>query len=199
MNSDTLVLNRNFHAVHITGRNKVMSMLYTGEAVAVDENLQCYDFRDWVELSAMMAENRNGFVNTVTMRIAVPDVVRLSKYDRLPKRDVKFSRDNVYQHYKRKCSYCACQVSREMATWDHVIPRTKGGATNWTNIVLACKPCNNKKSDKTPEEAGMTLLVQPSRPEWKGVRTISVMAPAPMPVSWQALIDRAYWDSEIEG
>ena len=198
MHQSSLVLNRNYYAVHITGLRQVMAMLYTGEAVAVDENLQCYDFKDWAELSALMSENRNGFVNTVTMRIAVPEVVRLTRYDRLPQRAVKFSRSNIYQHYKRKCCYCGTQVSSKEATWDHVVPRSKGGLTDWSNIVLACRPCNARKDDKTPEEVGMKLLVRPSRPQWKGARTITVAAPLPLPVSWQNFIDRAYWDSEIE-
>lgn len=198
MNQSALVLNQSFYAVHITGVRQVMAMLYTGEAEAVDENCVCYDFKDWAELSSMMSESRNGFINTVTMRVAVPDVIRLTRYNRLPKRAVKFSRSNLYRHYNRKCSYCACQVSTQEATWDHVVPRAKGGTTDWSNIVLACKPCNARKADKTPAEAGMSLLVQPSRPEWKGARTVTVMAPAPIPVAWQSFIDRAYWESEIE-
>lgn len=175
-----------------------MAMLYTGEAEAVDENCVCYDFKDWAELSAMMAENRNGFINTVTMKVAVPDVVRLTKFNRLPRRDIKFSRSNIYQHYGRKCCYCGEKIPPIESTWDHVTPRSKGGRTDWSNIVLSCKPCNARKADKTPEEAGMKLLVQPSRPQWKGARTITVTAPLPIPVAWQSFIDKAYWDSEIE-
>src|ERR1700675_4485267 len=126
MQRNALVLNRNFYAVHIADCHKVMAMLYTGEAQAVDENLACYGFNDWAELSALMESHPNGFISTVTMKIAVPEVVRLTRYDRLPKRDVKFSRLNVYHHYRRKCCYCSRQVSTQEATWDHVIPRAKG-------------------------------------------------------------------------
>lgn len=199
VNQSTLVLNKSFYAVHVTGLQKVMAMLYTGEAEAVDENLQCYDFQDWADLSAMMSDHPNGFVNTVTMKVAIPDVIRLTRYNRLPKRDVKFSRHNIFQHYGRKCCYCGSQIKSIDATWDHVTPRSKGGTTDWSNIVLSCKPCNARKADKTPEEAGMKLLVAPSRPQWKGARTVTVAAPLPIPVAWQSFIDRAYWDSEIEG
>jgi 5-methylcytosine-specific restriction endonuclease McrA len=191
-------LNKNFYAVHIAGAREVLSMLYTGEAEAVDDNCRCYDFKDWAELSSIMLENRNGFVNTVTMRVAIPDVIRLARYAKVPRRAVKFSRSNIFSHYKRKCCYCAVVVRSEEATWDHVVPRSKGGSTSWENIVLACKVCNARKADKTPAEAGMTLLVTPSRPEWKGARTVTVAAPAPIPVAWQAFVDRAYWDSELE-
>ena len=198
MNQSTLVLNKSFAAVHICGMEKVMAMMFTGEAEAVDENLQCYNFKDWVELSAMMGENRNGFVNTVTMKIAVPDVVRLLRFNKLPARQVKFTRSNIYSHYKKKCCYCAKQISTFDSTLDHVVPRSKGGRTEWLNIVLACRPCNARKADKTPEEAGMRLLVKPSKPQWEGARTLNVMAPVLIPRAWASLVDAAYWDSELE-
>jgi 5-methylcytosine-specific restriction endonuclease McrA len=198
MQRNALVLNKHFYAVHIADCHKTMAMLYTGEAVAVDSDLQCYDFKDWAELSALMDSHPNGFINTVTMKIAVPEIVKLVKFDRLPKRAVKFSRSNVYMHYGRKCCYCGIKVSTQEATWDHVIPRAKGGSTDWKNIVLSCRQCNARKADKTPEEAGMTLRVQPSRPQWKGAKTVTVAAPLPIPVSWQAIVDKNYWDSELE-
>jgi 5-methylcytosine-specific restriction endonuclease McrA len=198
MSSDTLVLNRNYYAVHISNWKKAVSLLYQGHAQAVDENLQAYDFKDWVELSAMMTENAKGFVNSVTMRVAIPEVIRLTRYDKLPRQDVKFSRRNIFEHYKRKCCYCGVKVTPETSNWDHVIPKSKGGVSNWTNIVLSCYPCNTKKDDKTPKEAGMALLIKPSRPKWQGAKTVTVSAPLPIPVSWQNLIDRAYWDGELQ-
>ena len=198
MNQSVLVLNKSYLAIHITGVQKTMAMLFTGEAEAVDENCVCYNFRDWAELSALMAENRNGFVNTVTMKIAIPDVVKLSRFNKLPRRDVKFSRSNILNHYKRKCCYCGEKVTPADATWDHLLPRSKGGSTDWLNIVLSCRVCNARKADKTVEEAGMKLLVKPSKPEWKGVQTMTVMAPLSLPVAWSVFIDSCYWDSEIE-
>jgi 5-methylcytosine-specific restriction endonuclease McrA len=126
--NQSLVLNRNYHAVHIADSHKVMSMLYTGEAQAVDDKLQCYDFKDWAELSALMRDedHSNGFVNTITMRIAVPEVVRLTRYDRLPRRDIKFTRHNLFLHYKKKCCYCAKQVSSFEATWDQLAEHRLG-------------------------------------------------------------------------
>lgn len=195
--SDTLVLNKNFTAIHIVSWQKSMSLLAQGAAEAVDENLQGYNFNDWCELSSMM-EAGPKFIHTTTMRIAVPEVIRLTKYDRLPKRDVKFTRSNIYTHYNNTCCYCGGKFSTKELNLDHVIPRSKGGHTNWTNIVLSCIPCNSRKDDMSPEQAGMKLLVKPSRPIWKGSRTITVQAPLPMPVSWSRLIDDKYWSSELE-
>jgi 5-methylcytosine-specific restriction endonuclease McrA len=196
MKTSTLVLNRSYYAVQIADFKDVMSKLYTGEAQALDADLRTYDFKDWVDLSSLMEVHDHGFINTVSLRIAIPEVIRLTRYDRLPRQDVKFTRSNILEHYRHLCAYCGIQVRKEW-NLDHVVPRSKGGTTDWTNIVLSCIPCNTRKADKTPAEAGMNLRVHPSRPKWKGVRTVTVNAPLPMPKSWQALIDRAYYESEL--
>jgi len=196
--SDTLVLNRSFFAVHISQWEKAISLLYQGHAEAVDENLQCYDFNDWCELSSQMKSNGRGFVHSSTLRVAVPEVIRLTRYDKLPRQEVKFSRKNIYDHYNNKCCYCGHRYSTKELNLDHVVPRSRGGQTCWSNIVLSCLPCNAKKKDRTPEEAGMHLLVKPSRPKWKGIRTVVMQAPLPIPVSWSRLIDEKYWSSELE-
>ena len=205
--SDTLVLNKNFTAIHIVSWEKSMSLIFQGAAEAVDENLQAYNFADWCELSALMATGK--FVHTTTMRIAVPEVIRLTRYDRLPKRDVKFTRSAIYTHYSNTCCYCGGKFSTKELNLDHVVPRTKGGRTDWNNIVLSCVLCNTIKDDrllgdavypKSHPRAGqkMKLLVKPSRPNWSGPRTMTVQAPLPMPVSWQRLLDEKYWGSELE-
>lgn len=217
MSSDTLVLNMAYHAVHIADWQKAISLLYQGHAEAVDENLQAYNFADWVELSSMMKENAKGFVNSSTMKVAIPEVIRLTRYDRLPKQDVKFTRQNIYEHYGFKCCYCGGKFKTSELNLDHVMPKSRGGKTTWDNIVLSCITCNTVKDDRTPDEATypidpnklpthlkhkaghkMTLLVKPSRPKWKGVRTVMMKAPMPIPVSWQRLIDKAYWEAELE-
>ena len=195
---DTLVLNRNYHAVHISSWEKAVSLLYQGHAEAVDENLQTYDFENWCELSRQMKSNDKGFVHSSTLRVAVPEVIRLTRYDRLPRQEVKFSRHNVYSHYGNKCCYCGRQFPTSELNLDHVIPRSRGGPTNWYNIVLSCLPCNKHKEDRTPEEAGMRLLVKPSRPKWQGIKSIVVKSPVPIPVSWQTLLDMKYWESELD-
>lgn len=199
MSSNTLVLNRNFCAVHITDWKKAISLLYQGAAQAVDDGLQTYTFNDWVELSALMAENKNGFVHSMTIKVAVPEVIRLTKYDKLPKQEVKFSRKNIYEHYANTCCYCGKTFKTNELNLDHVIARSKGGQTNWNNIVLSCIPCNTRKSDKTLAQAGMKLLVKPGRPRWKGTTSaVLTVAPIPIPISWQRLLDEKYWTTELD-
>lgn len=199
MRKDTLVLNRNFCPIQIIDWKKCISLIYQNAAQSVDENLQTYDFDDWVQLSALMKEHKNGFVHSPSMRVAIPEVIRLTKYDRLPKQEVKFSRRNIYEHYGNKCCYCGKKFRTNELNLDHVLPRSRGGQTNWNNIVLSCIPCNTKKDCRTPEEAKMKLLVKPGRPRWKGAtKAVADQAALPIPVSWSKLIDAKYWSTELE-
>lgn len=196
--SHTLVLNRNYYAVHIADWRKAVSMVYQGHAEVVDEDLVGYDFGSWAELSSLMAEHPSGFVCSATLKFAIPDIIRLTRYDRLPRRAVAFTRHNVYEHYRYRCCYCGGRFVTAELNLDHVVPRSRGGLANWDNIVTACIPCNTRKANRLPQEAGMTLLVPPSRPQWGGVHNLIAHAPVRIKQSWQKLIDRAYWDSEIK-
>ena len=197
--SDTLVMNRNFYAIHIVNWQRAISLLYQGHAEAVDEELQMYSFDDWKELSAEMQEHPSGFVHTPTFRIAIPEVIRLTRYDRLPRAEVKFTRRNIYEHYHYKCCYCGRQHKTSELNLDHVIPKSRGGPTDWTNIVTACLPCNTKKTDKTPREAGMKLLFQPTKPVWKGSKSLlSFSVPVKVKLTWQRIIDEKYWSAELQ-
>lgn len=195
---DSLVINKSYLAIQIVDWKKAISLVYQGSAQAVDENLQTYNFEDWVELSQLMTEHDHGFVHSPTMKIAVPEVIRLTKYDSLPKQDVKFTRRNIYEHYEYKCCYCGKEGTTKTLNLDHVLPRSRGGHTTWTNIVLSCLKCNTFKDNRTPEEAGMKLRIKPSRPKWQPVRTLTVQSPAPIPISWQRLLDSKYWESELK-
>jgi hypothetical protein len=91
-------------------------------------------------------------------------VVNLGK---IPKKKggVKFSRINVCTRDAFTCQYCAKRLPMSQLNYEHVVPRAQGGETEWGNIVMSCYPCNNKKDDKTPEQAGMPLLKQPVKPK----------------------------------
>jgi len=196
--NDTLVINKNFYAIHVIDWKRAISLLYQGHADAVDENFRQYSFDDWVELSAMMKEHPNGFVHSVKLKIAVPEIIKLTKYNKLPKREVKFTRRNIYSHYKYLCCYCGKKFNTSQLNLDHVIPKSRGGKTNWSNIVTTCIDCNTRKRNLTPEEARMRLLVKPSKPKWKSVHTIQFDSRIPIRVSWQRIIDTKYWNTELE-
>lgn len=100
--------------------------------------------------------------------IRIPAVVRIRKTIDMDKSSVKFSRPNMLARDKHRCCYCPPATSRKPAkelTYDHVIPRSRGGKRTWENIVMACFPCNTRKDDRTPAEAGMKMHFKPHKPE----------------------------------
>lgn len=198
MSADVLVLNKQFLPIQIADWQQVMSLLFQGHAEAVDQNYVTYGFEDWCELSKAMTENPSGFKHTATLRIAVPDVIRLTRYERMPSSEVKYTRSNVYDHFKNMCSYCGKKFTTAELNIDHVMPSSRGGKTNWENTVLSCIPCNSKKANRTPEEAGMRLLVKPVRPKYKGPAQLLMKMPFQTRQSWSNFIDMTYWESELE-
>ena len=102
---------------------------------------------------------------TVSGRVTpLPSVVRLLKHFNWNRIKIKFSRLNIYARDDFKCLYCGEQFMTEDLTFDHVFPQSRGGKTEWTNIVTCCVPCNHAKANRTPEEAGMKLITKPRRP-----------------------------------
>jgi 5-methylcytosine-specific restriction endonuclease McrA len=196
--SDVLVLNRQFYAIHITSWQRAMNLLYMDHARVVDEEYRTYTFDDWRALSMARSEHAAGFITTPEFRIAVPEVIALQSYDRLPESAVKFTRRNIYDHYSRRCCYCGRIFETQDLNLDHVVPRSRGGPTDWNNIVTSCIPCNLKKGNRTPEEAGLPLLVKPSRPKWKGRASLVFRSGVRIRQSWQRFVDNVYWNSELE-
>ena len=97
----------------------------------------------------------------------MPAVIRLFDFV-APMKQIKFfesfTRQNVFERDGGKCMYCGEPVSRNKFTFDHVIPKSRSGKTNWSNIVCCCLKCNSKKDNRTPEEAGMKLIRKPYAP-----------------------------------
>ena len=97
----------------------------------------------------------------------VPLVIRLVYYVSVPRRlSIPVSRRTVLARDHYTCQYCGKQPGKGNLTLDHVLPRSRGGETTWENVVAACGPCNRRKGDRTPEEAGMRLLAKPQRPRY---------------------------------
>lgn len=198
MGNDVLVLNRSFYAVQITSWQRALTLLYADHASVVDQEYRTYSFEDWRQLSTLITEHPAGFVNTPGFKIAIPEVIALKIYDRLPATEVKFTRRNIYEHYQYRCCYCGKKFHSTDLNLEHVIPRSRGGKTNWENIVTACVPCNSRKADKMPAEAGMKLLITPTKPNWRGVLALMVNSPVKIRSSWQRFIDTVYWNSELD-
>lgn len=103
-------------------------------------------------------------IRSPSTSIKAPAVLRLKKPLRSMKRGVKFSRVNVYARDGWRCQYCGDRFAFGELSYDHVIPRARGGRTDWDNIVTACRGCNARKADRTCDEAGMFPIKRPARP-----------------------------------
>ncbi len=193
-----LVLNKNFIPVSLTSWKKAIKLVYLERADVVDEEYRTYSFNDWFELSQMIKEHPAGFIYTPRFKIAIPEIIALRFYDKIQFEEPQLTRRNIYEHYGYRCCYCGKKFPTERLNIDHIIPRSRGGKTEWNNIVTSCIDCNFKKANKTPQEAGMKLLIPPSKPQ-RRIRLALVLNPQiKIPSSWQKFIDHIYWNTELE-
>lgn len=102
------------------------------------------------------------------LSICVPEVIALRTYDGYPVRGVSFTRRNVYKRDGHTCQYCGARPGLHELTIDHVIPRSRGGASSWENCVTACRPCNARKANRLAHELDLTLRKPPAAPRWPG-------------------------------
>lgn len=138
------------------------------------------------------------YINTVSWRVNMPSVIKLVKPVHRRKA-LKFSRHNVYARDGGRCQYCNIRLALAKATYDHVVPRSQGGQTSWTNVVIACVPCNQQKASRTPQQAGMHLRTHPVRPKSLPDVGAPLYWQDGMPSSWASwLRDKQYWDGELE-
>lgn len=183
-----LVLNRLWQPIHTCSVRRALRLLCLGHAQVVqtdgEARYQTHDFFSWVEHSA--ATIAEEVVRTVKICLRVPKIIVLSIYDRLPRKEVKFTRHNVFLRDKFTCQYCGVLFAERELNLDHVLPRDKGGKTTWENIVTSCIRCNSRKANKHPHEVNMRLLRKPTTPRWRplfGFRTES-----PADDSWRQFL-----------
>lgn len=198
MSQGVLVLNRNFYAIQVTPLRRALSLVYLDHAFVVDEEYRTYDFENWVDLSQEIAHHPAGFIHTPTLKIAIPEVIALRAFDKVPLREVTFSRRNIYEHYGYRCCYCGKRYPTQELNLDHIIPRSRGGRTDWMNVVTSCVRCNLKKGDRLPPEAGMRMVIAPSRPHGQARAALIFRAPFPVRRSWQRFVDNLYWNAELD-
>jgi 5-methylcytosine-specific restriction endonuclease McrA len=161
----TLVLNRQWQPVHVASVARAVILLCNDAARVVDpDDYRLMSWDDWIEL---VPDECEPCIRSARLRLKVPEVICLASFDRLPNTAVTFSRRNVAKRDHYICQYCGAQPGADEITIDHVLPRSQGGASSWTNCAAACIGCNAKKGDRTPEQAGMRLRRRPVRPEWK--------------------------------
>jgi len=194
LDSPVLELNKSWMPLNIIDARRAFSMMMAGLARAVEpETYQLHTFDTWADLLAMDDEP---VIHTVSLALKIPEIIVLNKYDAMPMKKTIFSRRNVYKRDKNTCQYCGSQPGTEEITIDHVIPKSKGGQSSWTNCVCACVPCNAKKAAKTLVQAKMRLKHLPIEPKWTPGMAIARFN---MKSSWSKFISDAYWNVELQG
>ncbi|MEX1276821.1 MAG: HNH endonuclease [Bacteroidota bacterium] len=143
MNRKVLVLNHNYEPLSVCNVKKAVILLYLGKA----ELIEASDGR---------------LLRSVSLTMPFPSIVRLSIYVRIPFKKIVLSRKNILRRDGHRCQYCG--RADVPLTVDHITPRARGGEDSWENLVCACVRCNNKKGDRSPQEAQLHLLRKPIRP-----------------------------------
>jgi len=132
-----LVLNASYEPINICGARRALVLVLKGVASAEEESLNA--------------------IHSARSAVRLPSVIRLLEYRRIPHQTRALSRKNILMRDRYTCQYCQQALNSGELTLDHVIPRSRGGETTWENLVACCNPCNNRKGNRTPDEAGMKL------------------------------------------
>jgi 5-methylcytosine-specific restriction endonuclease McrA len=196
-----LVLNKHYMAVRVVSVRRAFSLLFRELAEVItceDGTYGNYDFKSWREASELKQRfeaRENDWIHTVRFDIAVPRIIRLLFYDRLPQQTVKFNCRNLFARDRNRCQYCGRRFPTSELSLDHVIPRRMGGENTWENVVCACTECNGRKGGRTPKQAGMQLIAKPLKPRRNPV--IHVHLSHERYRSWKQFLDHAYWSVEL--
>jgi 5-methylcytosine-specific restriction endonuclease McrA len=196
-----LVLNRLYAAVRVISARRAFVMLCkeAAEVISVEKGqYRNYDFATWTEIAELQQQfepEAHTWIHTPRLQIAVPKIIRLLGYDRLPRQEVKLNRRNLYARDANRCQYCGKHFSTRELTIDHVVPRVQGGVHTWENLVCACVRCNARKGGRTPSQAHISLIRKPVRPRRNP--TISLRLGHEKYQSWKAFLDEAYWTVEL--
>jgi 5-methylcytosine-specific restriction endonuclease McrA len=174
----TLLLDAGYAPVSIIPWHRAITLLWLGKVEVVEE----YDRE----------------VRSPSIAVRLPAVVRLIRRFVRGKRRVRFSRQNIFLRDHGKCQYCGDDLAMEDCTFDHVLPRVRGGKTCWTNVVLACMPCNRIKGARTPEEARMVLRHAPRVPHDIPYVVFKLRLLSDVPVQWRDyLASLEYWTATL--
>ena len=195
LDARVLVLNRGYRPVAVTQAMRAFGLLYAGTARALDSEFQSFDFESWADLAAQQGDD---IVHTAKLVLKVPRVVVLQAYDKFPRTQVRFSRQNIYMRDEFTCQYCKKRFARQELNLDHVIPRSQGGRTTWENVVCSCVKCNLSKGGRTPAQARLKLLKVPKRPSWSSLAPLLGRAPYKEWLPFVDPITASYWNTELK-
>ncbi len=141
MHAPVLVLNASYEPINVCAARRAIVLVLKGVAMTEEEN--------------------GHFLHSTRLTIRVPSVIRLLEYRRIPHQTRALSRKNILLRDRNSCQYCGTVLASGELTLDHVVPRSRGGLSTWENLVACCHPCNRRKGNQLPTEAGMKLIREP--------------------------------------
>ena len=141
MNSRVLVLNASFEPINVCTARRAVVLVLKGVALA--------------------EESSTTWLHSSRFSMPMPSVIRLREYIHIPFERKSLSRKNILLRDHNTCQYCAMIFAPQELTLDHIVPRSRGGDSSWDNLVASCRTCNNRKGDRSPEDAGLRLLKRP--------------------------------------
>lgn len=163
--SGALILNSGYEPIKVVNWQKAMILWFQGKVEVL--------------------EFHTVTVSSPSQTFKLPAVIRLKQYIRpYFSLTVRLSRQNIFLRDSHTCQYCYQKFSEKRLTVDHVIPLSKGGRHEWTNVVAACTTCNNRKGDKSPEKANLRLMNRPEKPRWLPNRDLDLEGNR-LPSAWR--------------
>lgn len=214
LSQPTLVLNKHWQPHNaVTVRRALKNVMADRARILCPETYQMFDLEGWCNL---VPGPDHRVIRTVHgPGIRLPEIIICTDYDRIPKHTVVFSRKNLWKRDGMRCQYCGKRLVGPDVTIDHLVPRSQGGISCWTNCVLACLDCNLRKANKSLQQAGMRLrrtwtdadgkehvefYDKPSAPRWNPLYATARITKFPR--SWKMFLqfknDELYWNVQLE-
>ena len=191
-----LVMNKSWMPITTVTVRRAMTMSYQDTAQFIHpETYEAFDFDSWMD-AADFAKEKTKYLQGAGWAIAVPEIMILKDYKGINAELVKFSRRNIFYRDSNICQYCAKKFRTHDLTIDHVLPKSRGGISEWKNVALACYRCNSLKDNRTPKEAEMPLLKHPKRPLWSEMKIRGTMGV--IPKSCEAFLGDMYWNKDLK-
>ncbi len=221
-NRKVLVLNKNWTAIGVTTLPRAIVMLFstdtkgTPKAHIVDHsegNITPYTWEEW---SLLRPKDDEAAIHAIRGSFRIPEVIKVSRYDKLPTQKIHFSRRTIYKRDNLTCQYCKKKFKSVDLSIDHVTPRSVGGLTTWTNTILSCTYCNKCKANRVPKQHMAqvghppqlvkiyTVFFQDGKKQWQ----VQVQEPKKPEYnffggeihykSWSQWVDISYWNVELE-
>ncbi|HEX5410297.1 MAG TPA: HNH endonuclease [Terriglobia bacterium] len=141
LQAPVLVLNATYEPINVTAARRAIVLVLKGTAITEEEN--------------------GSYLHSARVTYRIPSVIRLTEFRRIPLQSRPLSRKNILIRDRYTCQFCCKIFPAAELTLDHIIPRSRGGHSDWDNLVACCHACNSRKGDRLPEEAGLTLRRQP--------------------------------------